>query len=131
MEQKCIFCKIVSGKLPSYKVYEDEKYVAFMDIFPRAKGHTLIIPKKHYQWVYDVPEFGTYFEIAKKVAISVQNVVKSDFISFVTVGEEVPHAHIHILPQKLNKPQGITFTEVLSIPKEELEQLTKQISNSL
>ncbi len=130
MEQRCIFCKIVSGEIPSYKVYEDETYMAFMDVFPRAKGHVLVIPKTHYQWVYDVPEFGTYFEIAKQVAIKVQNVVQSDFVSFVTVGEEVQHAHIHILPQMLGKKQGITFTEVLSISKEELQQLATQISNN-
>lgn len=131
MEQKCIFCKIVSGELPSYKVYEDNHFLAFMDIFPRAKGHILVIPKTHYQWVYDVPEFGTYFEIAKKVAITVQHVVKSDFISFVTMGEEVPHAHIHILPQKIGKTQGIKFTEVISVPKEQLEQLATQVNSSL
>lgn len=130
MEQRCIFCKIVAGDLPSYKVYEDETYLAFMDVFPRAKGHVLVIPKTHYQWVYNVPEFGEYFEIAKQVAIKVQNVVQSDFVSFVTVGEAVPHAHIHILPQMLGKKQGITFTEVLSISKEEIEQLAAQISNN-
>jgi histidine triad (HIT) family protein len=130
MEQRCIFCKIVAGELPSYKVYEDETYMAFMDVFPRAKGHVLVIPKTHYQWVYNVPEFGEYFEIAKQVAIKVQNVVQSDFVSFVTVGEAVPHAHIHILPQMLGKRQGITFTEVLSISKEEIEQLATEISNN-
>ncbi len=130
MEQRCIFCNIVSGEIPSYKVYEDQTYLAFMDVFPRAKGHVLVIPKKHYQWVYDVPEFGAYFEIAKQVAIKVQNVVQSDFVSFVTVGEAVPHAHIHILPQMLGKKQGITFTEVLSISKEEIKQLATQISNN-
>lgn len=130
MEQRCIFCKIVAGDLPSYKVYEDETYLAFMDVFPRAKGHVLVIPKTHYQWVYNVPEFGEYFEIAKQVAIKVQNVVQSDFVSFVTVGEAVPHAHIHILPQMLGKKQGITFTEVLSISKEEIEQLATEISNN-
>ncbi len=130
MEQRCIFCKIVAGELPSYKVYEDETYMAFMDVFPRTKGHVLVIPKTHYQWVYNVPEFGEYFEIAKQVAIKVQNVVQSDFVSFVTVGEAVPHAHIHILPQMLGKKQGITFTEVLSISKEEIEQLAAQISNN-
>lgn len=130
MEPRCIFCKIVAGEMPSFNVYEDENYLAFMDIFPRTKGHTLVIPKKHYRWVYDVPNFGEYFEIAKKVAMNVQNVVKSRFISFVTVGEEVPHAHIHILPQTSKQPDGIKFTEVISMSKEEIATLAKQIINN-
>jgi histidine triad (HIT) family protein len=130
MEQRCIFCKIVTGEIPSYKVYEDENFIAFLDVFPRVKGHTLIIPKKHYRWVYDVPHFGEYFEVAKKVAVPLKKAVNAEFISFVTLGEEVPHAHIHILPQTNGNIKGIKFTEVLSMKKEELEKLAQQIENS-
>ena len=80
--RECIFCKIVAGELPSYKVYEDANFLAFLDIYPRTKGHTLVIPKKHYQWVYDVPEFGKYWEIAKKIALTTQIVVRSHSINF-------------------------------------------------
>lgn len=130
MEQRCIFCKIVAGEIPSFKIYEDEHYIAFLDVFPRTKGHTLVIPKQHHRWVYDVPTFGEYFEIAKKVGLKVQNVVQSEFISFVTMGEEVPHAHIHILPQTNKQPSGVKFSEVIEMSKKEIEELATVINNS-
>lgn len=129
MEEDCIFCKIVKGEMSSYSVFEDKNYIAFMDIFPRAKGHVLVIPKEHYRWVYDVPNFGEYFEVAKKVAQKVQKAVKSDFVSFVTVGNEVPHAHIHILPQQEGSITGIRFTELLDMSKEEIQELAATIGD--
>jgi len=97
----CIFCKIVKGEIPCYKIYEDEKYLAFLDINPVSQGHTLLIPKTHFRWVYDVPEFGEYWQTAQKIALSIKNSeIKPDFISFLTVGIEAPHAHIHIIPRK-------------------------------
>ena len=66
----CIFCKIASGKVPSFKVYEDAEFVAFLDISPVVLGHTLVIPKKHYRWVHDVEKFGQFWEAAQKVAKS-------------------------------------------------------------
>ena len=67
MTDNCIFCKIVSGDIPSYKIYEDDEYLAFLDIAPFADGHTLVIPKKHYQFVWDVEEVGKYIEVAQKI----------------------------------------------------------------
>ncbi len=99
MQSDCIFCKIVAGKLPSYKVYEDDLFFGLLDIFPRTKGHTLLIPKKHYRWVYDVPEFGEYWLAAKKIADAMKAALEPSFITFVTHGLEVPHAHIHIMPR--------------------------------
>jgi len=128
--EDCIFCKIVTGQIPSYKIYEDAKYLGFMDIFPRAKGHTLVIPKKHYQWVYDVPEFGEYWEVTKKVSMNIQKQLNARFVSYVTLGEEVPHAHIHILPQTSEGIQGIKFTEVIKMEKEEIGKLAENIQNS-
>ncbi len=66
--QDCIFCKIVNGEIPSNKVYEDEKFLAFLDINPLSPGHTQVIPKEHYRWVWDVPNIGEYFEVVKKIA---------------------------------------------------------------
>ncbi len=130
--QNCIFCSIVAGTIPCYKIYEDQEFMAFMDIFPRAKGHTLVIPKKHYRWVYDVPAFGAYWEITKKVAGAVQKSVAADYISFVTVGEEVPHAHIHILPQMLDhKERAITFGKTIEQSKESIAELATQIVQEL
>lgn len=127
--EDCIFCSIVNGKIPAYKVYEDDSFIAFLDIFPRVKGHTLLIPKKHYRWVYDVPEFGTYWEVARKVAESIQKVMRAKSTSFVTVGEEVHHAHIHILPQQDKSPSGIVFSPAVPMQKEELRKMVDDIKN--
>lgn len=125
--EECLFCKIVNGVIPSYKIYEDENYIAFLDIFPRVKGHTLVIPKQHFRWVYDVPAFGDYWEVARTVALRVQKKTNAPFISFVTMGEEVPHAHIHILPQQQKGPSGIAFSQALQMTKEELIELAQDI----
>jgi len=69
----CIFCKIVKGEIPAFKVYEDNDFLAFLDINPISVGHTLLIPKKHYRWVYDVPNFGEYWQVAQKIALSIKN----------------------------------------------------------
>ena len=131
MSHVCIFCSIVEGKTPCYKVHENKFYLAFMDIFPRVKGHVLVIPKKHYRYVYDVPEFGDYFEFAKEVAMKAQKAVVAKYVSFLTVGEAVHHAHIHILPQPSNNlVGGIGFKEVLKVEKSELESLSKLIAKS-
>lgn len=101
----CIFCKIVKGEIPSHKVYENESFLAFLDINPKAPGHTLIIPKEHYRWVWDVPSgkekvpnIGEYFEIAHKIATAQRKAFGTDMILSKVVGEEVPHAHVWIYP---------------------------------
>lgn len=122
----CIFCKIVKEEIPSFKIYEDENFLAFMDVFPRVKGHALVIPKKHYRWVYDVPNFGEYWEVSKTVAAKIQKSLNNGFISFLTMGEEVPHAHIHILPNG----EGLKFGDVKSMSKEEIKELAEEILNT-
>lgn len=97
--ENCIFCKIVAGEIPSYKVYEDVDFIAFLDIRPLTKGNTLVIPKKHFRWTYDVPNFGKYFEVAKKVGLAAQKAFNAKWISFLTLGWEVPHAHIRVIPR--------------------------------
>ena len=94
----CIFCKIARGEIPSTKVYEDEDFIAFMDIRPEAPGHVQVIPKKHYRWVWDVPNVGAYFEVAKKVALAQRKAFDTEFILSRIVGDEVPHAHIWVFP---------------------------------
>ena len=97
--QDCIFCKIVRSELPSHKVYEDENYLAFLDIHPQAPGHTLIIPKTHYRWVWDIPNIGPYFEVVKKIAKAMQQTFGSiEEIHSRVIGEEVPHAHVWLYP---------------------------------
>lgn len=98
-KQECIFCKIVAGEIPSHKLYEDGNFLAFMDINPRSPGHSLIIPKEHYRWVWNVPNVGEYFEVAKKIALAQQKAFGTEAIWVRVTGEEVPHAHIWVLPE--------------------------------
>ena len=94
----CIFCKIVRGEIPAHKVYEDDKYLAFLDIHPKAPGHAQVIPKEHVRWVWDVPNAGEYFEVAAKIARAQRKAFGTDWILSRIVGDEVPHAHIWIYP---------------------------------
>src|SRR4051812_701980 len=96
--QDCIFCKIVSGEIPAEKVYEDEDFIAFLDIHPQSPGHTQVIPKTHYRYVWDVPNAGAYFEIVQKIAKAQQKAFGTDWILSKIIGDEVPHAHIWIFP---------------------------------
>lgn len=95
----CIFCKIVKGELPCYKVYEDKDFLAFLDIKPINPGYTLVIPKKHYRWVDEVPNFGEYFEVAKKIGLAIKKAFSPIGVSYVTLGFLITHAHIKILPR--------------------------------
>lgn len=97
--ENCIFCKIVSGEIPATKIYEDEKYLAFLDIHPQAPGHAQVIPKTHYRWVWDVPNVGEYFEVVRKIAKAQQKAFGTDWILSRIVGDEVPHAHIWVFPE--------------------------------
>jgi histidine triad (HIT) family protein len=99
-EPDCIFCKIVAGEIPSHKVYEDAKFLAFLDIRPESPGHTLVIPKDHYRWVWDVPNAGAYFEVAQKVALAQKKAFGVELIISKIMGEEVPHAHIWVYPDR-------------------------------
>ncbi len=103
--ENCIFCKIVSGEIPSRKVYEDENFLALIDIHPQAPGHVQVIPKQHYRWVWDVPNVGAYFEVVKKIALALQKTFGTDEVHSRVVGEEVEHAHIWVYPAP-DKAQG-------------------------
>jgi histidine triad (HIT) family protein len=94
----CIFCKIVAGEIPAHKVYEDEKFIAFLDIHPQSPGHTQVIPKTHYRWIWDIPNIGEYFEVVRKVAKAQQKAFATDFILSKSIGDEVQHAHIWVFP---------------------------------
>lgn len=98
--ENCIFCKIVKGEIPSHKVYEDDNFLAFLDINPQSPGHTQVIPKEHYRWVWDTRNTGEYFEVVKKVALAQQKAFNTEWIISKIVGDEVPHAHIWVFPNK-------------------------------
>ena len=123
----CIFCQIVAGKSPCYKIYEDRDFFAFLDIFPRTKGHTVLIPKQHYRWVYDVPDFGKYWEAALKITRLMQSGLQPDFITYVTHGLEVAHAHIHIMPRYQEETAFVPETKKFSAA--EMAAIAQQITS--
>lgn len=125
----CIFCQIVEKKIPCYQVYEDEFFLGFLDIYPRVLGHTLLIPKKHYRWVYEVPEFGKYWQAALKITCAIQKALNPDFVSYVTHGLDVEHAHIHIMPRTKLEPAFVP--EIKKVSKTEFENIAKKISSQL
>ncbi|MGB9911277.1 MAG: HIT family protein [Microgenomates group bacterium] len=122
----CIFCKIVSGEILCWKIYEDKDFLAFLDINPFVDGHTLVIPKKHYQWVWQVPELGRYFEVVKKIAVHYQKVFQDEFVASLIWGTEVPHAHIHLLPSAYNL-KLFALGERKQLPPEKAKELVEKL----
>jgi histidine triad (HIT) family protein len=96
----CIFCKIIKKEIPSHVVYEDADFLAFLSIAPDAPGHTLVIPKEHYRWVWDYPEIGKYYEVVRKIAVAQRKAFSEEMIVSKVFGDEIPHAHIHVLPRR-------------------------------
>lgn len=96
---KTIFQKIIDREIPAEIVYEDDSYIAFLDIFPKSAGHTLVVPKSVYRWVDDVPEFGAYWETARTISRAIATAMNATYMTYQTYGVEVPHAHIHIVPR--------------------------------
>lgn len=101
----CIFCKIVKKEIPAHIIYEDDDFLAFLDIHPHTPGHVQVIPKKHYRWVWDLPDnseaspnIGKYFEVVRKIALAQQKAFKTDWILSKIVGDEISHAHIWVFP---------------------------------
>lgn len=127
-----IFSRIVSGEIPCYKIAETPDYMAFLDVFPLAKGHTLVIPKKETDYIFDIEdnEFSGLTLFAKKVAKAVEKSVPCKRIGVAVLGLEVPHAHIHLIP--INQISDIDFSRPkLNIPKEEMGMIAESISNNL
>jgi histidine triad (HIT) family protein len=107
----CIFCKIIKKEIPAQIVYEDADFLAFLDIHPQSPGHVQVIPKKHYRWVWDVPNIGAYFEIVRKIALVQQKVFETDWILSKIVGDEVTHAHIWVYPNDTVSGDKMDFEE--------------------
>ncbi|MDP3996118.1 MAG: HIT domain-containing protein [bacterium] len=111
--KNCVFCKIAKREIPAEIVYEDEKFLAFLDIHPQSPGHTQVIPKKHYRWVWDMPaeEIGKYFEVAQKIALAQRKAFSTEWILSKTIGDEVPHAHIWVFPNDKVEGDKMNFKE--------------------
>lgn len=124
-----IFTRIVNGEIPSWKVAEDENYYAFLDIFPVAKGHTLVIPKKEVDYLFDLDD-ETYAGLqlfAKKVALGIQKAIPCKKVGVMVLGLEVPHAHIHLVPMQ-SEADLLNFSKKLSLSKEEMAEITAAIA---
>ena len=126
-----IFSRIVAGEIPCYKVAEDEKYFAFLDISPVAKGHTLVIPKHEVDYIFDLDdeEYAGLTAFAKKVAAAMKKVMPCKRIGVAVLGFEVPHTHIHLVP--INKESDMNFfKEKLSLPAEEMAEIAAKIAGA-
>ncbi len=127
-----IFSKIVNGEIPAYKVAEDENYLAFLDIFPVAEGHTLVIPKKEVDYIFDL-EDDTYIGLqafAKKVAVGLKKAIPCKKVGVLVLGLEVPHAHIHLIPMQ-NEADLLNFSKKLKFTPEEFQKIKELISANI
>lgn len=126
-----IFTKIVNGEIPCYKVAETEDFLAFLDVNPNAKGHTLCIPKKEVNKIFDLDE-ATYIglmQFSRKVAIALEKTVPCKRVGVSVIGLEVPHVHVHLIP--LNTMEDARFINKVTLEKETFETLAKAISANL
>jgi histidine triad (HIT) family protein len=124
-----IFARIASGEIPSYKIAEDDKFFAFLDINPLAKGHTLVIPKQEIDYLFDMDEemHKNMWQFAQKIAKAIKQVVPCIKVGVAVIGLEVPHAHIHLVP--LNTMDDINFSRPkLTFPADEMKQLAIEIT---
>lgn len=125
-----IFSKIVSGEIPSYKVAESEEFYAFLDINPMTAGHTLVIPKKETDYIFDIEDesFSKLFIFAKRVAEAVKRAVPCKRVGIAVLGMEVPHAHIHLVP--LEKESDLDFSkDKLKLDASQMEKIAKSINS--
>lgn len=126
-----IFTKIVNGEIPAYKIAEDDNFLAFLDVNPNAKGHTLCIPKKEIDKIFDMDDelYLGLMKFSKRIAAALEKTVPCKRIGMAVVGLEVPHAHVHLIP--LNEMDEMRFHNKVSLSKEEFEALAKDIQANL
>lgn len=127
-----IFSKIIRGDLPSYKVLEDENNFSFLDINPLAYGHTLVVPKKEIDYIFDLSskEYLDLLSFSRKIAIAMKKVLPCDRIGISVIGLEVPHAHIHLVP--INSISDLNFEkDKLKFTEEEMFSIANKISSSI
>ncbi len=125
-----IFSMIVAGEIPSYKIAEDEHYYAFLDINPVAAGHTLVIPKREEDYIFDLSddELSGLMVFAKRVAAAIKAAIPCVKVGVAVLGLEVPHAHVHLIPMQKESDMNF-FKEKLSLPAEEMQEICKKISS--
>jgi histidine triad (HIT) family protein len=127
-----IFSKIISGEIPSYKIAEDDNYYAFLDINPLKKGHTLVIPKKEVDYIFDLTpeELSGLHIFAQKVAKAIDKTIPSKKIAVIVLGLEVPHAHIHLIP--MDSEKDVHFSnQKIKLTNEEFVEITEAIKRNI
>ena len=123
-----IFSKIIAGDIPCYKIAENDDFIAFLDVFPLKKGHTLVVPKEEVDYIFDLDEetYSGLMNFSKQVAVAIKQAVPCNRISVGVFGLEVPHAHVHLIP--MNTMNDVNFAnEKLKLSKEEFEQIAFEI----
>jgi len=126
-----IFTKIIEGEIPCYKVAEDDKHIAFLDINPNAKGHTLCVPKDEENKIFDLDKaaYADLMEFSRKVAIALEKTVPCKRVGMSVIGLEVPHVHVHLIP--LNDMSEMTFQSKVKLRKEEFMALAQEVAGNL
>jgi len=125
--KECILCKILKGEISSHKVWEDKEFFAFMDINPVNPGHVLLVPKKHVDYIFNLPdgEYKKIFEHAKFISSAIQRATKAKRIGMAIEGLSVPHAHIHLIP--VNNPNDLDPCRARKAEHNELQQMAEKI----
>ncbi len=126
-----IFTKIIKGEIPCYKIAEDENFLAFLDVNPNAKGHTLCVPKQEIDKIFDIEDdlYLGLMQFSKKIAAAIEKSVPCKRIGMTVIGLEVPHAHVHLIP--LNEMDEMRFQKKVAMTKEEFETLAREIQANL
>lgn len=126
-----IFTKIINGEIPCYKIAEDEKHFAFLDIRPLNAGHTLVVPKKETDYIFDLEddELKDLIVFAKKIAIALKKSIDCERIGMTVIGLEVPHTHIHLSP--INSIHDLDFRKTKEISKEKMQEIAEKIKANL
>lgn len=127
-----IFSRIIAGEIPCYKIAENEHFIAFLDVSPLKKGHTLVVPKNEVDYIFDLDNttYNGLMAFAKEIAIALKKGIPCNRIGVSVVGLEVPHAHIHLIP--INSVNDMNFSnEKLKFTKEEFEEISKKIAQNI
>jgi histidine triad (HIT) family protein len=126
-----IFSRIIAGEIPSYKIAENDKFFAFLDVSPRVKGHTLVVPKKEIDYIFDIEDelLVEMMVFAKRIAKAIETAIPCKRIGVMVLGLEVPHAHIHLLPIQSEKDMNLSNPK-LKLEAEEFTEITRKIKEA-
>ncbi|MCH2490127.1 MAG: HIT family protein [Flavobacteriales bacterium] len=126
-----VFTKIINGEIPSYKIAEDENFIAFLDINPNAKGHTLCVPKQEVDKIFDLGEhvYLQLMQFSRKVALALRKAVPCERVGMAVIGLEVPHVHVHLIP--INEMKDMTFDHKVTLSEAEFKELAAEISSHI